>query len=226
MTGYPMKRRRTIAATAAQHKSGTRDERRAEASTLKIENLDAYIATALEHSSLMCLLDAIGEACGRKLASKNWVRARELNRRWLRRQQSVWDATYALKTRGLDTERWHSKVENLDAYIARVVKQRSLVSVLDAIANACLVKAGRRLTRNCSASGLAARTSCGVRRTRSCVSTWGTGGLSTPICFTWKRLTAQEASTGLGAASIRPRKPRPHSTRLSPAKIRPTVRCC
>ena len=111
--------------------------------TLKIENLDAYIATALEQSSLMCLLDATGKACGSNLTSKNSVRARELDRRWLKRQPIVWDAAYALQIRGLDTERWHSKIKNLGAYIARAVKQHSLVSVLDAIANACLVKAAQ-----------------------------------------------------------------------------------
>jgi hypothetical protein len=114
--------------------------------TLKIENLDAYIATALEQSSLMRLLDATGEACGRKLqliTSKNTARARELSRRWIKRQQCVWDATCATKTRGLDTERYHSKIENLDAYIAGALEQHSLVSALDAIANACLVKAAQ-----------------------------------------------------------------------------------
>jgi hypothetical protein len=138
-----MVRRRTIAATAAQHKPGTRDEGRAEVKTLEIENLDAYIVTALEQSSLMYLLIATGEACGRNLTPKTWIRARELNRRWLKRQQIVWDATYALKIRRLDTERWHSKIENLDGHITLAVKQHSLVSVLDAIANACLVKAAR-----------------------------------------------------------------------------------
>jgi hypothetical protein len=114
--------------------------------TLKIENLDAYFATALAHSSLMRVLDATGEACSRKLqliASKNTARARELSRRWIKRQQCVWDATFATKTRGLDTERYHSKIENLDAYIAGALEQHSLVSALDAIANACLVKAAQ-----------------------------------------------------------------------------------
>jgi hypothetical protein len=133
----------TIAATAAQHKLGTRDEGRAEATTLKIEDLDAYITTALEQSSLMCLLQATGKACGRNLTSKNWGRARELNHRWLKRQQCIWDATQAMRFQGLDTERWHSNIENLDAYIARALEQHSLVSVVDATANACLVKAAQ-----------------------------------------------------------------------------------
>jgi hypothetical protein len=138
-----MKRRRTIAATAAQHRLRTRDEGRAEAETLKIENLDAYIATALEQSSLMCLLDATGKACDSNLTLKNWGRAKELNRRWVKRQQSVWDAMYAVQIRGLDTERRHSKIENLEAYVARALEQHSFVSVLDATANACLVKAAQ-----------------------------------------------------------------------------------
>jgi hypothetical protein len=136
-----MKRRRTIAATAAQQL--TRDEGRAEPKALQIENLDAYIATALEQSSLMCLLDATGKACSSNLTSKNSLRARQLDRRWSKRHQCVWNAIHAAMFRGLDTERWHSKIENLDAYVARALEQHSLVSVLDAIANACLVRAAQ-----------------------------------------------------------------------------------
>jgi hypothetical protein len=141
-----MKRRRTIAATAAQHKLRTRDEGRAEAKALQIKNLDAYIASALEQSSLMRLLDATGKSCGgrlRPITSKSTARARELHGRWSKRHQCIWNAIHVAMFRGLDTERWHSKIENLDAYIARALEQHSLVSVLEAIANACLVKAAQ-----------------------------------------------------------------------------------
>jgi hypothetical protein len=91
----------------------------------------------------MCLLRDTGKACGINLTSKNLGSDRKLNQRWIKRQQSVWGAMYAVQIRGLDTERWHSKIENLEEYIARAIKQYSLVNVLDAIANGCLVKAAQ-----------------------------------------------------------------------------------
>jgi len=124
------------------------------------------------------------------------ARAGELNRRWLKRQQSVWDAIYAMQLRGLDTERWHSKVESLDACIARALEQHSLLSVLDAIANAwpCAEYSARGSTDRARVGGW--RRFLADYRTSHPGTPWARRSTSATPC-------AREAQRGEGAV-VRP----------------------